>query len=259
MRILSLFAALILCFPNVAASQQATNSPSTSANQSPQRDPQTLSFLAQCSVAMGVPSAIPNIYAEGTITPTNPQNPSAGVLKSMGTDRVRSEINLPSGQQVYVLNSGRGFSLISGEKKYLPAHSTLYFRPELLSAFACGIDLARPNVSISYIRLETLRAATVHHLKFLASSSDPLEQLISEFHVYLDAQTLRIVKTANWVFAPDAIENRSLWESYYDNYQSVGGVLFPMHIQHFLAGKRLDDWDFTSVRTDVPVLQSDFN
>jgi len=209
---------------------------------------------------MGVSSAIPDIYAEGKITPANPQNPSASiVLKSKGTDRVRSEINYADGQQVYVLNNGKGFSLMSRVKKYLPAHSTLYSRPEHLSAYACSIDVARTNISVSYLGLENLAAAPVHHVVFHAISSGPLEQLISEFHVYLDSQTLRVVKTATWVFAPDAIENRSLWETYYDNYQSVGGMLVPMHIQHFLAGTQLDDWNFTSVRTDVAVAEGDFN
>jgi hypothetical protein len=158
-----------------------------------QRDSQALSLLAQCSRAMGASSAAPDIYADGTITPSNPRNPSAKVvLKSLGTDRVRSEISLPGGQQVYVLDHGRGFSLISGLRKYLPAHSTFYSRPEHLSAFACGIDLARPNISVSYVSIETLRATTVHHLRFLASSSDPLQQLISEFHVYLDSKRFEL-------------------------------------------------------------------
>jgi len=86
-----------------------------------------------------------------------------------------------------------------------------------------------------------------------------LDQLISEFHVYLDTKTLRVIKTSNWAFAPDAIENRSLWETYYDNYQTVAGVLVPMHISHFMAGSRLDDWNFTSVFSDVPVADGEFN
>jgi hypothetical protein len=254
MRLARFVLSLLLIFASSPRLNSQQSSPA------PTRDAQALLLLSQCSTAMGASSAAPDIYAEGTITPTNPQNASASVvLKSMGTDRVRSEINLPGGQRVYVLNSGQGFSLISGEKKYLGAHSTLYSRPEHLSAFACGIDLARPNVSVSYVGAETLRTATVHHLRFLVASSDPLQHLISEFHLYLDAQTLRVVKTANWVFAPDAIQNRSLCETYYDNYQSIGGVLFPMHIQHFLAGTQLDDWNFTSVRTDVPISQSNFN
>jgi|SRR5579859_168683 len=251
-------ARLVLSFVLILSS-----SPQLSSQQSPTtvtRDPQALSILTQCSSAMGASSTAPDIYAVGTITPSNPQNPSASVvLKSIGTDRVRSEINLPSGQQIYVLNNGRGFSLISRLKKYLPTHSTLYSRPEHLSAFACGIDLTRLNVGVSYVSTETLRASPVHHLVFAAASPDPLQKLISEFHIYLDTKSLRVVKTANWVFAPDAIQNRSLWETYYDNYLSVGGVLFPMHIQHFLAGTQFDDWNFASVRTDVPISQNDFN
>jgi hypothetical protein len=180
------------------------------------------------------------------------------VLKSKGTDRLRTEFSLTSGPQIFVVNSGRGFSLVAGKKRIDALHSTEYFRPEHLSAFACSIDLARPNISVSYVALENLGASTAHHLVFRAASSDPLEILISEFHVYLDPQTLRVIKTANWVFAPNAIENRSLWETYYDSYQPVNGVLVPMHISHFIAGSKLDDWNFTSVATNVPIADGDF-
>src|SRR5712691_4323384 len=129
----SLSLVLILVSPPHLSSQQSTATP--------QRDAQALSILTQCSSAMGASSTIPDIYAEGTIIPTNPNNPSATiVLKSRGTDRVRSELNYPSGQQVYVLNNGRGFSSISGQKKNLAAHAVSYYRPEHLSAYACSID-----------------------------------------------------------------------------------------------------------------------
>ena len=224
------------------------------------RDPQALSLLTRCSSAMGASLPNPDFYAVGAITPTNPSNPaSTFVLKSKSTNQVRSEITLPSGVQTFVVNNGRGFSLIAGKRNNLALHATAYFRPEHLSAFACSIDLARSSVSVAYVGLESLQAATVHHLLFKSASSNPLEQLISEFHVYLDANTLRVIKTATWVFAPDAIDNRSLWETYYDNYQPVAGILIPMHMEHFLAGTKLDEWTFTSVRTDVPVAEGDFN
>jgi hypothetical protein len=225
-----------------------------------QRDTQALSLLSQCSTAMGATTTVPDLYAVGTVTPTNPNSsPSNLVLKSKGTDRLRTEFSLTSGLQVFVVNSGHGFSLVAGKKITDALQSTEYFRPEHLSAFACSIDLTRPNISLSYVALESLGASTAHHLVFRAASSDPLEILISEFHVYLDPQTLRVVKTANWVFAPNAIENRSLWETYYDSYQPVNGVLVPMHISHFIAGSKLDDWNFTSVANNVPIADGDFN
>ena len=225
-----------------------------------QRDAQALSLLSQCSTAMGASTTIPDLYAVGTVTPTNPNSsPSSLVLKSKGTDRLRTEFSLTSGLQVFVVNSGYGFSLVAGKKITDALHSTEYFRPEHLSAFACSIDLARPNVSVSYVALENLGTSTAHHVVFRAASSDPLELIISEFHVYLDPQTFRVVKTATWAFAPDAIENHSLWETYYDNYQPVSGVLVPMHISHFVAGSKLDDWNFTSMNANVPIADGDFN
>jgi hypothetical protein len=209
---------------------------------------------------MGAPSTVPDIYAVGKFISANSDSTSTGfVLESKGTDRLRTEFDFHDGAQIFVINSGHGYSLIAGKKKNLAAHSTSYFRPEHLSAFACSIDLARPNVGVSYVALENLGTSTVHHLVFRAASPDPLELLISEFHVYLDSQTYRIVKTATWVFAPDAIENRSLWETYYQNYQQINGMLVPMGITHFLAGTKFDDWTFESVRTDVPISDGEFN
>lgn len=238
----------------------ATQQPASSPVQPPQRDPQALALLAQCSTAMGAQGTVPDIYAEGVITRANPNSPSATVVvKSKGTDRVRNEISLVDGQQIFVVNSGRGFSSVSGQRKNLPLHSTSYFRPEHLSAFACAIDLARANISVSYLGVDGTGAAPAHHLLFQSALPDRFEQLASEFHVYLDAKTLRVVKTASWVFAPDTFDNRSLWETYYDSYQPVGGVLFPMHMQHSLAGTHFDDWNFNNVKSDALILQSDFN
>src|SRR5258708_92877 len=133
---------------------------------------------------MGAPSTIPDIYAEGTIIPRNTNTHSATiVLKCRGTEPERSELNYASVQRDYLFNKGRGFSSIAGQKKNLAAHAVSYFRPEHLSAYACSIDVARTNVSVSYVGLENLAATSVHHVVFYAASSDPLDQLISEFHV----------------------------------------------------------------------------
>jgi hypothetical protein len=243
---------LAIIFPS-AAQQTSSTAP-------PNHDAQAMSLLAQCDSAMGTSATAPDVYAVGTIISANPDSiASSVVLKSKGTDRLRTEFAFDSGPQIFVINRGHGFSLIAGKKIKLAGHATSYFRPEHLSAFACSIDLARSNVGVAYVALENLGSITVHHLVFRAASSDPLELLISEFHVYLDPQTFRIVKTANWVFAPDAIQNRSLWETYYDSYQPINGVLVPMHITHFLAGSKLDDWNFVNVRTDMPVAEGDFN
>lgn len=225
----------------------------------PQRDPQALNILAQCNAAMGATATVPDLYLQGTITPTNPNTPpSTFVLESKGTDRVRTEIDSPNGKQVFVVNDERGFSLTSGIKKNLALHLTSYFRPEHLSAFACSIDVARPNMGVAYAGEEIIGAATAYHLIFQAASSDPLDVIVSEFHVYVDSKTFRVLKTATWAFAPDAIENRSKWETYYDGYQPVGGILMPTHITHFVAGQKFDEWSFTSTRTDISVADGDF-
>lgn len=224
-----------------------------------QRDPQAMALLAQCSAAMGAGATVPDLYLAGTITPANPDSPpSTFVLESKGIDRVRNEIGSPKGKEVFVVNNERGFSLVSDKRESLALHLTSYFRPEHLNAFACSIDVARPEMSVIYAGDETVGNSTSHHIVFRAASPNPLDAIVSEFDVYIDSKTLRVIKTAIWAFAPDAIENRSKWETYYDEYQSVGGVLVPTHMTHFLAGKKFDEWSVASIRTDVAIAEGDF-
>ena len=229
------------------------------ASVAPQRDPQALALLGQCASAMGATGIVPDLYLEGTISSKNADKPpSTVVLKSKGTGQLRTEFTSSGIQQVFVVSNERGFSLASGKKQNLALQATAYFRPEHLSGFACTIDAARPNIAISYGGLETVGASTAHHIVFRAQSSDPLDILMSEFHLYLDSTTFRVVKTVTWAFSPQTLDNRSTWETYYDNYQSVSGVLVPLRITHLLAGSEFDQWTFTTIRTDVPVSNADF-
>ena len=258
---------LIFCcvFVLFQANGLAQKQPSadTSSNSTASRDPQALALLAQCAGAMGVPGPVFDVYAEGQLVSTDARDPARTlVIKSKGADRVRYETSSTDRQETYVVNRGRGHELRAGMREPLPAHTTGYHRPEHIPALACQIDIARPNMSIRYVGLETIGAQPVHHIKFTATprgnAFDPLEEVTSEFHVFLDAQSLVVIKTQTWVFAPDAIENRSLWEVYYGDYRVVGGVLMPFRLTRFAGGRKHDDITFSAVRLDAAIADSEF-
>jgi hypothetical protein len=233
--------------------------PQQPAATSPPTDPLAVSLLSQCKASMGAPILLPDIYAAGKITPANPNSPSSTfVTKSKGANRLRNEISLPSGLQVFVVSPGQSFSIAGTQRNKNSSPVPPTFIPEHLAALTCNFNLAALGLTVSYVGSETVSSISVHHIVFQSTSADPLDQLTSELHVYLDASSLQIVKTANWIFAPDALDNRSLWETYYTNYSSIGGLLVPSHISHFLSGNKFDDWEYTSIRTDVPISDGDF-
>jgi len=231
----------------------------------PQRDPQAVLLLALCSSAMGTVGPTDTFLATGQIFYAGGQRPAGAiVLKSSGVDRARRETNNAEGQQVSVVNGTKGHASQTGHSTKFPHWQMKYARPEHIPAALCKLDLARPRMSVIYLGLELLGSGSVHHIQFfipapeLVNKVERFEPLISDFHVYLDAQTFSVVKTKSFAFSPNAIENHSDWETYYSDYRAVSGVLMPFRICNFTAGQKLWDIVFTSVQANVPVTASDF-
>jgi hypothetical protein len=168
------------------------------------------------------------------------------------------------GQEVYVVNNGQARASSGSSNVPLAPWEEQYFRPEYVPAAVCSVDLTRPLMNVTYVGTELLGQTQVDHIKFYASSqtlpdgSQSLDPVISEFHVYLDAQSFRVVKTKRFLFSPDAIENHSDWETYYSDYRTVAGVLVSFHVQHFLAGQELEDIVLSTAQFGVSISSQDF-
>lgn len=247
---------VVLLCPLVVLGQSSPNAPGTVT-----RDPQAVTLLAQCAATMGA-SLIQDTYAEGSMVSAKYPNATGAIISESKGLNVRNDIADASGSSTYVVNAGGASSTANGKTTKLPYQAGAYPRPDYVPALACAIDLARPYMSVSYMGVEQVNGRPAYHIQFnatLASDEDNSEKLISEFHVYLDQQTLLVVKTQSWAFAPDNFTNRSTWETYYDNYQNVNGVLMPFHVSQYLAGMKVQDITFTSVRVNVGVSDSQFN
>lgn len=232
------------------------------AQDAPARSPEAVALLAQCAAAMGAANVLDS-YAEGTVTRADAREPaSAVIVRSKGSDRVRTDVAAQDRQETYVINRGAGHESRDGARKNQPAQATRYHRPEHVPALACLIDVTRPAMQVSYEGMEQHGRETLHHLKFLATPRSEktrwADELMSEFHVYLDAQSLLVRKTRSFVFAPNAIENHSTWEVSYSDYRVVAGVLMPFRIERFDNGQKLDEVVFTNVRVNVGIADSEF-
>ena len=225
------------------------------------RDPQAVLLLTQCAATMGA-SAIQDTYAEGSVVSAKYPNATGAIISQSKGPNVRNDIADSSGTSSYVATASGASRTLNGSKVSLPYQASAYPRPEYVPALTCVIDLARPYMSVSYVGVEQVSGRPAYHIQFnatLPDDKDNSERAISEFHVFLDQQTLLVVKTQSWAFAPDNITNRSTWETYYDTYRNVNGALMPFHVTSYLAGIKVQEITFTAVRVNVGVSDSQFN
>jgi hypothetical protein len=234
-----------------------------SAQSSPTRDAQALAIIAKSIAAMsGLAPVVQDTLAQGNATFVNGTQATIK-FESKGATKSRHELAFPNQLVEYVMNGGEGYSVKDGKKTNLPLWVTQYHYPEHIPAISQMADFASANMAVSYVGLESVQGASAHHIRFILTpvgdgTPANIAALISEFHVFVDAQTYLVTKTENYIFSPDAIENRSLVEMYYSDYRSVNGLMVPYRISRYISGGKTCDIVFSSVEMNVGIPDSDF-
>jgi hypothetical protein len=136
---------------------------STFAQQSPiattpvARDPHAVALLQQCAQAMGVPNASLAILASGQITSTSHQGEQGTVtIELQGYTQLRRHASFSDAQEIEIVNNGQIQFTRNSANVPLASWQATYFRPDHVPALGCAIDLARPQMNISYIGPETV-------------------------------------------------------------------------------------------------------
>jgi len=229
------------------------------------RDSQALTLLAQCSQSMGLVGPDAAFEATGQITSLlHTDGPFQITVELEGQTEMRRSVSFSEGQQIYIVNNGSVHATSGSANIPIAPWQENYFRPDYIPALACSIDIARPQMNVIYHGIETLGSSQAYHIEFFAPAqslpggSVTLDPIISEFHVWLDSQSLTVVRTKRFMFSPDAIENHSDWDTYYTDYHPVAGVLMPFRVQHFLAGKLLEDITFANFQMTSGFATQDF-
>ena len=233
--------------------------PLVAADKGPTRDPQALALLAQCGVAMGSAS-IQDMSATGTLTTADPKLSPASITSQSKGAAERFDISLPDDTQTFVLNGGNSWSIQQGKQTDLPYALIAYRRPEHTPALACVLDVQNPNMSFAYIGQEMFQDGTVEHVRISlpTTGDDNTDSIISQLDIFLDTQTLVVLKTERFVFDPEAYQNHSVWATQYSDYRAIGTLLMPFHIENYLDGQKLRDVSFSSVQVNVGVSDSQF-
>lgn len=219
-----------------------------------------MQVLSKCAASTPLVDAL-SIHAEGTITSQASNTPAAITFELKGRDRVRVDHSVDGHTTFTSIVKGRhGSTRRNGITTPSPLHSTEYARPEQVPSAVCAIERDRVGTPITYVGLEILNGRSVHHIQIGGAglSDDKVEGLLSEYHLYVDAETFLVLKVRTYAFSPDTYDNRSDWVTTYSDYRKIGELDIPFHIEHSLAGTTIDVIQLTTVRTGDAISDSDF-
>jgi len=262
MRILSLFTALILSFPNVGAAQQATTPPSTSANQSPQRDAQALAILQGAFAAMGgsVPS---DSTANGTVTTVAGSRTETGsvTILTRGTNQASEQIQTPHGFTL-VYSKGQASQVIDSVTTPLSSELASSSRSVAFPVPLIAAILNNPDYGFVYLGLESLNGLEVHHLQYWNSfNSQPKFQFLAPLtltDIWIDTVSGLPQRISQIQRAGRGSEPRIQLDTYLSNYQKVSGVLYPFLIQKSLNGSPWMTFTIASVSFNTGLTDANF-
>jgi hypothetical protein len=225
--------------------------------------PQPDAMLAQCALAMGTPQQPFNLVAEGQTQRADSQDSVPIRLESRDLTSLRAETGSGDEEQLSVVNKGRGAHRVQGKWAHMPHHTAAYFTPDHLPALMCAPN-TRNGIEINDAGDDMVGGRPVFHLKLSArprgknAQVDALEAVISEYHLFLDQQSFVVLKSAKYVFSPEAVANRSLWETVYSDYRKVNGVMTPFRMEHFVSGQKFSETVFTNMTAGAALPDSDF-
>jgi hypothetical protein len=223
---------------------------SASAQNQPASDPQAVAYAAQSIAAMTGSTTISDVTLNGTVTwYVGGTDTGTATLRALGTAESRMDLALTAGTRTEIRDAQTGAQL--GEW-FAPNNTSgdfasqncwtdaVWFFP-VLGSLAAG-----PSAVLSYIGPTTWNGQSVQQIQSYVYQSNqlgltPSPQQLSTMNFYLDATTL-LPAAVTFNGHPDNSANTNLLvEVDFSNYQTVSGVVVPMHIQKYQQGNLMAD------------------
>ncbi len=239
------------------SSQQAALS---AASVAPAQDPQAMAALTQSLQTMAaIASPTRATLAQGTITyPDGSQKPVS--MKTLGTNYIRNDVGI--GDFSFVSAAGDGFLLLNGKRNALRPYVTQYKRCEHLPALTLMFELQNTLLQAKYVGIESVSGQPAFHIRLSMAAADEapadVQDLISEFHVWIDQASSLVVKTRSFDFSPEALQNRSPVDTYYSDYRQQDGAQVPFHMIRYVDSQMDSEIVFSSISLNAAVSTADF-
>lgn len=234
-------ASLLLMFSSLAVSQEISQPLAAEA------------VVANCGLAMGSAALPSQVTLDGMLR--RAERPDAAFTIKVKGKAYRRDLRREDGDLTLVISKGLGHRIERGEKRAVSAHLASHFDPDILPAASCSLQVLE-NMDVTLVGLED----GLYHLRIRAKV-DPkkswISGLLSEKHIYIDSQNFRLVKSWRYIFDPEAIQNRSKYETRYSNFRIVNGMLLAGTVTHSIDHNQIEQLEITNL-SDADVSDADF-
>lgn len=215
----------------------------------PQSDPQAVTYAAQSIAALTGGTTISDVTLTGSVSWNGGTDTGTATLRALGVGESRMDLALTGGTRTEIRDAQTGTSL---GQWFAPNYASGYFAYQNCSTDAVwffpalGSLAAGSNVVLSYIGQESRNGENVQHIQSYVYQSSPYglspsPQQLSTMDFYLDATTLLPAAIAFDAHPDSDATSNILVEVDFSNYQTVGGVIVPMHIQRYQQGNLMDE------------------
>jgi len=264
MKVLSFLAAVLLSFPNLYASPQASAPASSSSSQA-------ITLLAQSAAALTGRTTVSDVTLSGTARRIAGSDDESGtaILRAMASDASRMDLILPSGPRSEIRNASGAIPLgaWSGPDNVshpIAYHSLLTDATWFFPSFGIARALAGSPYVATYIGQETRNSTSVQHLavwQLSSSTSTPavaLVQRLSQVDLYLNSTTFLPVAICFRTHPDNNVLIDIPIEVQFSDYRLANGVQIPFHLQQFVNNNLAFDFQFQVVALNTGMTASTF-
>jgi hypothetical protein len=234
----------------------------TFAQQPPPRDERAIAVLQRAALALG--GVVPqDSEAVGTVRLVEGSDDGSGRIRiaTRGLDQSIDEITTSQEHRVEAFKQGlgthkRGEETTEASLEWACSAQSLAFPIQFLVG-----SLKNPDMAFEYVGEGTLEGAPAVHVRVwnTYASQEKLRHLV-EFtvkDVWLDAKTGLPVQILFERRAAGGAEPRIPMGYLYSDYRSIGGILYPFHIQRLYNGTPWATITISSVRLNTGLPESD--
>lgn len=235
-----------------------------SAQDSPRREPQAVALLARSHAAMGGANlpAIRDTEFEADIVSSRPGSVSsiAVTVKTLGTNSLRIESNSSAGPSVFVVNNQRASARAgSGEIQFLSRASVANGGITQIPVLSVLSRWNEAGASLEYVGLEKLDGTEAHHVRLTPPlAADFPKELQSPCEVYIDVQSLLVLKLVYLVRPPKNLKVSVPVEVVYSDYRAASGLVIPFQMKYTMRGQQLRQYRIKSFSVNQGAQPADF-
>lgn len=255
--------------PSLSAFQAlAYAAPTQSTSLVAPKDPQATALAQRALAALGATNLSPGetVLASGTLTVSGTYPIVFPILmKSRGTDQLRSELTTSKGVRVTIIRGGYGKIVQpDGTFRWLSTENTVSQRVAYIPALSLLAEHQTTTTSAQYIGTTSLEGGSADVIALAVyEQTGPItasEQSTNTRKLfYIDHDTGLVLRVQEMHYSENGSGDSQSEETRYSDYRQIQGVMIPFHQQTYVNGQVMFDLALSDVTFGALLSDSDFS